>query len=194
MLRSLPGALDPGPRPTFCTPADVMSWAGAVDWIVNGQRNLVLHLDGAGRPTCVAVRHHRHGHYVGTLNGPPAGVDLAAGALACDAASVVVLNVRRRLPANGITETDRRRHRELHRELAVLGVALLDTVIVTPAGSLSVTDVVNYPAAVGPSWLQIHVPLSSLDDGSPSSWAYEEAAFLRVAHDSAVWGEPAEPA
>lgn len=193
MLRCLPTALDPGPRPTFSSPADVASWAVAVDWIVKGDRAVVLHLDAEGRLTCMATTHSRLYH-IGSL----AKDEMAREALACEAAAVVAVDVRIGLPSRGVTDTERRRHHSLRRHLAIHGVALLDTVIVAPGGGLSVTGVLSYPLGGGLSWLQIHVPRHTPADYGDQAWSHQDAAVVAfrdgLVSRPMLWGDAGEPA
>lgn len=171
MLRCLPGALDPGAPPEFTSPDDVSSWIRAVDWLVDADRAIILHVDGTGRLTCVATGHSRL-HYLGPLSHDA----IAADALACDAAAVLAVDVRQKLPPAGPSSVDRRRHRNLRLHLASFAVALLDTVIVCPAGGLSVTGALNYPLGTSLSWLNVHVPCTP--EGEPGRWAHEPAAIF----------------
>lgn len=170
MLRCLPGALDPGSPPGFESPDDVISWVRAVDWLIGADRAVVLHVDAEGRLTCVATGHSRL-HYLGPL----AKDAIATEALLCGAAAVLAVDVRQRLPPAGPSSVDRRRHRALRLHLAIHGVALLDTVIVSPAGGASVTGTLSYPLGGGLSWLQVHVPIER-DPLGGSSWAHEDAS------------------
>jgi hypothetical protein len=169
MLRSVPGALDPGAPPRFRSPDQVIAWVRGVDWLLGADRAVVLHLDAEGGLTCVASAHARLQHL-----GPLAKEALAAEALQCGTAAVLAVDLRQKVPPSGPSTVDRRRHYALRTDLAVHGVALLDTVIVAPAGGVSVTGSLNYPLGLGLSWLRVHVP----GERSPlaaGGWAHEDA-------------------
>lgn len=187
MLRCLPKALEPGPRPRFASPAEVVTWISSIDWIVDGDRAIVLHLDSGGNLTCLASAHSRL-QYIGPL----ARDEMAAEALACEAAVVVAVDVRQRLPAKGVNDTERRRHHGLRRHLAVHGVALVDTVIVSTHGGLSVTGALTYPLGGGLSWLQVHVPSHPPGQYGERQWVHEDAALFParapVLTRPALWG------
>jgi hypothetical protein len=169
VLRSIPGALDPGAPPIFRSPDDVIAWVRGVDWLLGADRAVVLHLDAEGSLTCVASAHARLHHL-----GPMAKEALAAEALQCGSAAVLAVDLRQKIPASGPSVVDRRRHNALRIDLAVHGVALLDTVIVASEGGVSVTGSLNYPLGLGLSWLRVHVPghRSPLAAGG---WAHEAA-------------------
>ena len=169
MLRSIPGALDPGAPPVFCSPDDVIAWVRGVDWLIAADRAVVLHLDAEGRLSCVASAHPRLHHL-----GPVAKEALAAEALQCGAGAVLAVDLRQKVPPSGPSTVDRRRHDALRVDLAVHGVALLDTVIVAPAGGVSVTGSLNYPLGLGLSWLRVHVP-SHRSALAAGGWAHEAA-------------------
>ena len=173
MLRCLPGALDPGPAPQFDSPDDVVSWVRRVDWLVGAQRAIVLHLDADGRLTCVASGHSRLAYL-----GPLAHDEIAAEARACDAAAVVAVDVRRRVPVRGPVDTDRRRHHQLRLHLALLGVALLDTVIVASDGGVSVTGALSYPLGTNLSWLRVH--LNEQPTVGPDEWSHDDARLYPI--------------
>lgn len=169
MLRSIPGALDPGAPPHFRSPEDVIAWIRGVDWLLGADRAVVLHVDAEGGLTCVASAHARLPHL-----GPLAKEALAADALQCRAAAVLAVDLRQKVPPSGPSAVDRRRHNGLRIDLAVHGVALLDTVIVASAGGVSVTGSLSYPLGLGLSWLRVHVP----ENRSPlaaDGWAHEGA-------------------
>lgn len=169
MLHSIPGVLDPGAPPIFGSPDDVIAWVRAVDWLLGAERAVLLHVDAEGRLTCVASAHARLRHL-----GPAAKEALAADALRCRAAAVLAVDLRQKVPPAGPSAIDRRRHHALRIDLAVHGVALVDTVIVAPLGGASVTGSLNYPLGLGLTWLRVHVPAAS----SPLAavgWAHESA-------------------
>lgn len=170
MLCSVPGVLDPGAPPSFHSPDDVIAWIRGVDWLVGADRAVILHVDADGCLTCVASAQARLHHL-----GPMAKEVLAAEALQCGTAAVLAVDVRQKAPAAGVSAVDRRRHNALRTDLAVHGVALLDTVIVASNGGMSVTGSLGYPLGLGLSWLQVHVPerQSPLAAGG---WAHETAA------------------
>lgn len=169
MLRSIPGALDPGAPPRFRSPDDVIAWVRGVDWLLGADRAVVLHLDAEGSLTCVASAHARLNHL-----GPLAKENLASEALQCEAAAVLAVDLRPKVPPSGPSVVDRRRHRALRIDLAVHGVALLDTVIVASTGGVSVTGSLSYPLGSSLSWLRVHVPAhrSAMSGGD---WAHEAA-------------------
>lgn len=169
MLRPLPGALDPGAPPEFHTPDDVIAWVRGVEWLVGSDRALILHVTLAGLLTCVATARTRLQHL-----GPVTTDAIAAEALACDTSAVLAVDVRPKLPPNGVSNVDRRRNLALRNDLAVHGIALLDTVIVTRSGGLSVTGALAFPLGGSTSWLQVHVPPARRIAGD--EWTHETAA------------------
>lgn len=169
MLRSVPGALDPGAPPTFRSSEDVIAWVRGVDWLLGANRAVVLHLDAEGRLTCVASAHQRLHHL-----GPLAKETLAAEALHCGTAAVLAVDLRQKVPPAGPSKVDRRRHDALRTDLAVHGVALVDTVIVTPSGGVSVNGSLTYPLGLGLSWLRVHVPRHPAPLAA-GGWAHEAA-------------------
>jgi hypothetical protein len=170
MLRSIPSALDPGPRPTFTAPVDVIAWLLSVDWLIRADRALVLHVGTIGELTCVASCWGRLQH-LGALSWD----GMAHDAAECDAAGVVVVDVRRRPPARVPSEADRRLHQALRTRLAISAVALLDTVVAWPGGGASVTEALTFPLPSQPSWLSIHLPGTSVP--TPGwEWSHEDAS------------------
>lgn len=170
MLRYLPGALDPGAPPVFHSPDDVTAWVRAVDWLVAADRAVVLHVDGNCQLTCVGTAPGRLQYL-----GPGAKEDVAAEALQCEAAGIIAVDLRKKLPASAPTGQDRRRHHALHVHLAVRCVALLDTVIVAPTGGVSVTGALCYPLGGGLSWLRVHVTRYRLVGDVGAQWTHDDA-------------------
>ena len=168
MMRSLPGSLDPGAPPLFASPVDVIAWVRGVDWLLASDRAVVLHVDDDRRLTCVATSHSRLKHL-----GPSAKDALVADALQCGASAVLAVDLRPKLPPTAPSTIDRRRHGQLRQDFAVHGLALLDTVIVTPDGGVSVTGSPTYPVACDPSWLVLHTPARRPAPGA--EWAHEAA-------------------
>lgn len=154
MLRSVPRALDPGALPVFTCPQDVIDWVRAVDWLTYGDRSVVLHLDDMGRLSCVATTPGRL-QDLSVLSRDR----IAAETLDCGTSSAIGVDIRSRLPTKGPTEQDRRRHQTLRVHLAAHGVALLDTVIVAPAGGVSVTGALTPGLQTEPGGLRMHVPV-----------------------------------
>lgn len=169
MLRSIPGALDPGAPPRFRSPDDVIAWIRAVDWLLGADRAVVLHLDAEGSLTCVATAHARLNHL-----GPLAKENLAAEALQCGTAALLAVDLRPKVPPSGPSVVDRRRHNALRIDLAVHGVALLDTVIVASTGGVSVTGSLSYPLGSSLSWLRVHVP-AHRSEMAGGDWAHQTA-------------------
>jgi hypothetical protein len=169
MMRSLPGSLDPGAPPLFASPDDVIAWVRAVDWLLAADRAVVLHVDDDRRLTCVATNHSRLKHL-----GPTAKDALVADALRCGASAVLAVDLRPKLPPTAPSTIDHRRHGQLRQDFAVHGLALLDTVIVTPDGGVSITGSATYPVADEPSWLVVHTPARRPAPGA--EWAHEDAA------------------
>ena len=168
MMRSLPGSLDPGAPPLFASPNDVIAWVRGVDWLLTADRAVVLHVDDDRRLTCVATSHSWLKHL-----GPTAKDALVADALQCGASAVLAVDLRPKLPPTAPSTIDRRRHGQLRQHFAVHGVHLLDTVIVTPDGGVSVTGSATYPVAGDPCWLQGHSPAPRSAPGA--EWAHEGA-------------------
>lgn len=171
MMRCLPGSLDPGAPPLFTSPDDVVAWVRGVDWLLAADRAVLLHADEESRLTCVATSHSPLKHL-----GPTAKDAMVADAVECGAAAVLAVDVRPKLPPKAPSTIDHRRHRQLRQHLAVHGVFLLDTVIVTPEGGVSVTGPSAYPADSHPSWLQVHTPPRRSAPGA--AWAHEGASSL----------------
>jgi hypothetical protein len=169
MMRSLPGSLDPGAPPLFASSDDVIAWVRAVDWLLAADRAVVLHVDDDRRLTCVATNHSRLKHL-----GPTAKDALVADALQCGASAVLAVDLRPKLSPTAPSTIDHRRHGQLRQDFAVHGLALLDTVIVTPDGGVSVTGSATYPVAGEPSWLLVHTPARRPAPGA--EWAHEDAA------------------
>lgn len=169
MLRCLPGALDPGAPPVFGSPDQVIAWVRAVEWLVGADRAVALHIDGEGRLTCVATAQSRFQYL-----GPFGREAMAIEAVECATTAVVAVDLRQRLPAKGPSSVDQRRHQALGLQFALHGVALLDTVIVTPSAGISVTGSLSYPLGAGLSWLQVHVPARP-SIGLDGEWAHEDA-------------------
>jgi hypothetical protein len=167
-MRSLPGSLDPGAPPLFASPVDVIAWVRAVDWLLGADRAVVLHVDDDRRLTCVASNHNRLKHL-----GPTAKDALVSDAQQCGASAVLAVDLRPKLPPTAPSTIDRRRHGQLRQHFAVHGVHLLDTVIVTPDGGVSVVGSPTYPAAGEPCWLQVHTPQRRSAPGA--EWAHEDA-------------------
>lgn len=171
MLRSLPGLLDPGVAPVLDSPDEASGWVRGVEWLIRSQgRGILLHVDETALLTCVAVANHLLKHL-----GPQAKDAMIHDALHCGCAAVVAVDVRRKVPPNGVSSVDRRLHEALRNEFALHCVVLLDTVIVAPTGGLSVTGSLRYVIAASPSWLQIHIPerRAGLDE-----WSHESAAGI----------------
>ncbi|MBA2725629.1 MAG: hypothetical protein H0U53_06535 [Actinobacteria bacterium] len=170
MMRSLPGSLDPGAPPLFDSPGDVIAWVRGVDWLLaTTERAVLLHIDDDRRLTCVATSHSLLKHL-----GPMAMDGLITDALQCRAGAVLAVEIRPKLPPTAPSRIDLRRHQQLRRHFAVHGLALLDTVIVTPEGGVSVTGSATYPAGTEPCWLQVHTPAPR--SGSGGGRSHEEAS------------------
>jgi hypothetical protein len=174
MLRSVPGVLDPGAPPIFGGPEEVIGWVCGVDWLVAADRAIVLHVGADGRLSCVASAHSRLHHL-----GPLAKEALAREALQCGTSTVLAVDLRQKLPVSAPSTVDRRRHDTLRVDLAIHGVALLDTVIVAPSGGVSVTGSLSYPLGLGLSWLRVHVP-SQHSPLSASAWAHQPAEAFPI--------------
>lgn len=149
-------------------PDDVIAWVRGVDWLLTADRAVVLHVDDDRRLTCVATNHWSLKHL-----GPRDKDALVADALQCGASAVLAVDVRPKLPPKAPSTIDQRRHRQLRQHFAVHGLTLLDTVIVTPDGGVSVTSSAAYPAGGEPSWLHVHTPARRSSPGV--EWAHDGA-------------------
>lgn len=185
MLRCIPGALNPGSPPQFTSPDDVTAWVRAVDWLVEASVAVVLHVDEDARLTCVATGHSRLQYL-----GPMAFDTIAGEAVECGASAVLAVDVRRRLPPRGVNNVDRNRHRQLRLRLAIHGVALLDTVVVSADGGLSVTGALAYPLGGDLSWLRVHLPRRPHD--SDEEWNHLNASHYPPA-SAAIRGKVSQP-
>lgn len=188
MLRSIPGALDPGAPPKFSSPDDVIAWVRGVDWLVGADRAIVFHIDAEGALTCVASAPARLQHL-----GPLAKEALAGEALRCKTSAVLAVDLRPKVPPSAPSPADLRRHNSLRIDLAVHGVALLDTVIVAPDGGVSVTGCLAYPLGLGLSWLRVHVP-GATSSPVEGGWAHQtadefppESASVRQVRRPTLW-------
>jgi hypothetical protein len=168
-MRRLPGYLEPGDAPVLASPDDVIAWVQAVDWLVASERAILLHLDADSRLTCVASAHGRF-QWIGLAVADAWAFD----ALECAATAVVAVDLRPKLTPKSPSTVDLRRHRKLWHHLALYGVALIDSVLVTPDEGVSVTRLTSYPSGIDPSWLQLH---------SPRPW---QAPGIEATHESAA--------
>lgn len=155
----------------LCSPEDAIAWVRSVEWLLYANRAVLLHLDDETRLSCIATGQGRL-QWLGPVTCDAWAVD----ALECQAAAVLAVDLRPKLTPKSPSTIDARRHRQLWQRLAPYGVALLDTIIVTPDAGVSVTGMAAYPSGTEPSWLRVHSPLRR--QGSGMVPTHENASSL----------------
>jgi hypothetical protein len=183
MLRHVPHLLTPGDQPHLHSAQATIDWATSLEWIVQTPRTIALHLDAEARLTCIAPCTEKLSYL-----GPLSRDVLAGQALDCQAAAVILVDVRRRITPAAPTAADRAAHRSCQAQLAVHGVALLDTIIVAPGNGVSVPGADAYTVDGRPSWLQVHVEDRPTIPEPDPRWLEEE--WRGTSLDRERWDDP----